>query len=163
MRIRYYGIPVPVAGGAGMIVRWCDDDKPKGKPTDLVPRHDLVDQAPGLDWKPNSRELSQLSIALCAHVLKDDRRAIKVYQRFKLRKLAELRAGEPWSLMADDILAEIVDLETVEKETRRDVAAVARERGPVEHEGGTGPGGAPIKWDTDEHGQRKTPRGSDDE
>lgn len=92
MKIRYYGFPVP---GTMTIVRYVDDERQRTKPRDLPMRRDLAQHAEAFEWGKlvvNGQETNAmpkgadaLALAICAHALADDQRALALYQRFKRR------------------------------------------------------------------------------
>ena len=52
---------------------------------------------------------AQLSLAICADFLDDDRRALAVYQPFKFRIIAQLTMGRPWTLTGAQV-ADVVEV-----------------------------------------------------
>lgn len=77
----------------------------------LPPRHDLRNHSPdGFNWSYSGSGPAQLSLALLADALGDDRRAERVYQRFKQRVISRL-IGDHFTLTADEIRQTVTALE----------------------------------------------------
>lgn len=77
--------------------------RPDGSIYRLDPRLDLRQGAfQGFDWGEDGRttDTVQLAIALCADVLQDDNRAMRIYSHFKGKFLALLNQGEDWEAPA---------------------------------------------------------------
>jgi Family of unknown function (DUF6166) len=81
---------------------------------DLDPRFDLVNHSPdGFEWGYGGSGPSQLALAICASRL-DDADALRIYQRFKTRCVAQIPQNSPsWTsrgvtvdLLIQTILAE---------------------------------------------------------
>jgi hypothetical protein len=57
----------------------------------LPPRFDLWNHSPvGFEWGYCGSGPAQLALALCAHVLHDDERALEIYQDFKFSVVSKL-------------------------------------------------------------------------
>jgi hypothetical protein len=68
----------------------------QGCESTLSLRLDLRNHSPtGFEWGYGGSGPSQLALALCAHVV-GDAVAAKVYQAFKMRAIATIRADEWW-------------------------------------------------------------------
>jgi hypothetical protein len=82
---------------------------PEGKRLPL--RLDLANHSPtGFEWGYGGSGPAQLALALCAHVLEDDVRALRIHQRFKFRTVGGLPPNY-WILTRSQILATIEELE----------------------------------------------------
>ena len=67
---------------------------------DLDPRFDLACHSPdGFNWGFAGSGPAQLALAICAHALGDDARALAIYQEFKRVHVANL--GTSWAM--DDL------------------------------------------------------------
>lgn len=74
-----------------------------GERVELKPRFDLANHSPdGFEWGFAGSGPSQLALALCAEVLGDDTRALRIHQDFKFRLVAMF--GRTWSLSREDAL-----------------------------------------------------------
>jgi hypothetical protein len=163
MQIVYFGVPA----AERMVVRYLDKDDPSDKGANLPLRDDLAQHAPAFDWgkamvgERESRALvvgaSQLALAICAHALADDARALKLHQRFKLRVMGGWLAGKAWAITAEEV-ATTCDAIEADELTPQQKAEIERDKPVIEREGGRGVEGA-IVWDTDESGQRIRQRG----
>lgn len=101
----YSGIPHEGAGKCTVLI---DGAIPLG------PRYDLANHSPdGFQWGYGGSGPAQLALALCAHALKDDERARRVYQRFKFRTVGGWPMGKAWSITDTDIIS---IAETIERE-----------------------------------------------
>jgi len=68
------------------------------KPQELSLRLDLMNHSPtGFSWGYGGSGPAQLALALCADVLKDDRRALDIYQDFKRLFVALLDGHSEWA------------------------------------------------------------------
>lgn len=77
----------------------------------LPTRYDLRNHSPdGFNWGYPGSGPAQLALAICADALKDDERALRIYQIFKNRVVAQL-AGERFSLAESTVLEEIRRIE----------------------------------------------------
>jgi len=73
----------------GPRVIFTDSADPSLKENDLDPRFDLANHSPtGFEWGYGGSGPSQLSLALLADALKDDKRALSFYQAFKMKHVA---------------------------------------------------------------------------
>lgn len=98
---------------AGVVVRI---ESGPGSSSDLDPRLDLRNHSPtGFEFGYGESGPAQLALAICASVLGDDRRAERVYQAFKARAIAPIRADEWWL----DEAAVRAEIERIEKEMQR--------------------------------------------
>ncbi len=82
----------------------------------LPMRLDLFNHSPtGYEWGYYGSGPAQLALALLAHALKDDERAVRLHQRFKTRVIAPMpkHVGFEWEFTQDDIvrLAAEIDAE----------------------------------------------------
>jgi hypothetical protein len=69
----------------------------------VAPRYDLANHSPdGYEWGYEGSGPAQLALALCADVLDDDVRALRVYQRVKRRIIAPL-AADLWTLTEQEV------------------------------------------------------------
>ncbi len=74
-------------------------------------RLDLRNHSPtGLEWGYLGSGPAQLSLAMCARVVGDDR-AIKVYQRVKERIIATLPRNEGWEIPASAVADAVAQAE----------------------------------------------------
>lgn len=162
MTVRYYGIPGKNA------VKYGDDAD--NKPAQVLPaRTDLVHRSIPFAWghveiagraKPAMVEgAATLAIALCAHALADDDRAVRLYQRFKMRVMDKWKADEAWSITVaevaaacDQIEADAVDIAKAQREVDRDKPPIETDRGGQDF----GKGG--VVWSTDDHGRPIEPK-----
>jgi hypothetical protein len=172
MNILYYGVPAYAEGGH-IVVRFMDRSDAKDMGTDLPLRDDLAQHAERFDWgKPmiagrESKALTagaaQLALAICAHALANDRRALALFQRFKHRVVTKWKVGEAWAVTADEVAA-TCDLIEAEQLSPSELGKIVKdgeaEARQVEHETGRGVE-REIVWDTDEGGNRIRPRGAD--
>jgi hypothetical protein len=157
MTIIYYGIP-----GANL-AKFGDGDG--HKPAQPLPiRWDLA-QHGAFAWghltvgtkqvPAHVHGAAQLALALCAHALADDDRAMALYQRFKMRAMDKWKADEPWSITVEEIAAICDQIEVDAKATEKERLAADRDRPPIESEtGGTDFGKGGVKWHTDEKGRQ---------
>ena len=100
----YAGIRVK---GRGAVVTVGDDNGKRGLP----PRNDLYDHSPhGFEWGYGGSGPAQLALAICADVLSDDERALRVYQEFKRRMLAPID-GDEFSMTEARVLEIIAEIE----------------------------------------------------
>ena len=85
--------------GTGVVV--CDDEMAEPLP----PRLDLARHSPtGFEWGYAGSGPAQLALAILAHHLRNDDRALRLYQRFKVEVVQNLpRQG--WALADTDIMA----------------------------------------------------------
>lgn len=62
-----------------------------GPPRNLPMRRDLANHSPtGFEWGYGGSGPAQLALALLAHALKDDERALRLHQRFKWLTISRL-------------------------------------------------------------------------
>ena len=77
----------------------------------LNPRYDLRNHSPdGYNFGYNGSGPAQLSLALLADALGDDRRAQSVYQEFKFKVIGRLQ-GDRFELTDDQIKATVAELD----------------------------------------------------
>lgn len=70
----------------------------------LDPRLDLANHSPtGFEWGYLGSGPAQLALAMLADALANDERALKLYQRFKLNYVANLKRDEPWAISDADV------------------------------------------------------------
>ncbi len=87
-------------GAQGCVV-WIIDGNGERKP--LNPRRELRNHSPtGFEWGYGGSGPAQLALAILAEHLRDDRAALKWYQRFKWACIAQMRSGS-WSLSSEEI------------------------------------------------------------
>jgi uncharacterized protein DUF6166 len=86
----------------------------------LNPRFDLARHSPtGFAWGYHGSGPAQLALALCADTLRDDRRALGLYQRLKFKLLGSLAGcGQPFVLPQQRVLDVVFSLE-LEEAARR--------------------------------------------
>ena len=83
---------------------------------DLDPRLDLRNHSPsGMEWGYTGSGPAQLALAMLADHLKDDQRALELYQRFKFAVVAKLprRAWTLSSEQIDEVLRSLLQSEGV--------------------------------------------------
>jgi len=91
----------------------------EGEPYDLPLRLDLISKSPsGFAWGYGGSGPAQLALALCAHVLEDDFRALEIYQDVKSWLILPLGEHEPFELTADDVRAAVDAVESAAAEQR---------------------------------------------
>lgn len=160
--IRYYGIP-----GTNIVKFGNDEDH---KPAEQLPRRDdLVQLDDHYAWgrlKIGDRETpaqvagaAPLALALCAHALRNDQRAIALYQRFKMRVMEKWKATEPWAVTVEEIAAVCDRIEEDAAATEKERLAIERERPGIETDtGGQSFGHGGVVWHTDEAGREVKPK-----
>ncbi len=95
-------------GRGDAVVTVIEPDKP---PRPLDPRLDLRSHSPtGFEWGYAGSGPAQLALALAADVLRDDDRALLVYQRLKF-ELVGAFAEEGWALTEAQLWGTILTLE----------------------------------------------------
>lgn len=78
----------------------------------LPPRNDLRNHSPtGFEWGYGGSGPAQLALAILAHHLEDDERALRLYQRFKEDVIAGLDS-DSWRITSDEINRAIERIET---------------------------------------------------
>lgn len=83
-----------------VIVKAYDDN---GRETDLPMRLDLRGHSPdGFEWGYGGSGPSQLALAILAHYLRDDARALRIYQSFKHDAIAQAQ-GEVLEISGAEI------------------------------------------------------------
>jgi hypothetical protein len=81
-----------------------DDAGPRVSVGMLPVRLDLFNHSPdGFEWGYGGSGPAQLALALLAHALEDDERAVRLHQRFKWRVISGIRRNEPWEFTRDDV------------------------------------------------------------
>jgi hypothetical protein len=154
--ITYYGIP-----GSNLVKFGNSDDHKMAEPLPI--RWDLA-QHGTFAWghlTVGTKEVpahvpgaAQVALALCAHALADDRRALALYQRFKMRAMDKWKATEPWAITVEEISAVCDQIELDAQATEKERIAADKDRPPVEREtGGADFGKGGVVWDTDERGR----------
>lgn len=74
------------------------------KKLSLPLRLDLANHSPtGFSWGYLGSGPTQLSLAILAHHLKNDKQALDLYQQFKFDVIAGLPENTPWQITADQI------------------------------------------------------------
>jgi len=101
---------------SGAQVVWHDADSLQDAGTwfELPRRLDLADHSPtGFEWGFCGSGPAQLSLALLAHALGDDERALRLHQAFKFRLIGGLQ-GDNWAISQNFIrlIADQVERET---------------------------------------------------
>lgn len=156
--IRYYGIP------RSNLVKFGDDAD--SKPAQPLPKRDDLAQHPPFAWGHRmvgtKTVVAQvdgaagLALALCAHALADDQRAVALYQRFKMRAMDKWAPDIPWSVTVEEICAVCDKIEADTKEIAKAQAEADRDRPKVESEvgGGLDPSKGGIQWTTDDRGNK---------
>jgi len=77
----------------------------------LPPRTDLRNHSPtGFEWGYGGSGPAQTALALCAHALGDDERALRVYQQFKFRVVGRMAAE--WRLTRQEIVDIVASIES---------------------------------------------------
>lgn len=95
-------------GRGDAVVNVLEPDKP---PRPLDPRLNLRSHSPtGFEWGYPGSGPAQLALALAADVLKDDDRALLVYQRLKFELVGGF-ADEGWALTEAQLWGTILTLE----------------------------------------------------
>lgn len=98
----------------------------------LPMRLDLRNHSPtGFAWGYWGSGPAQLALALCAHALGDDERALRVYQTFKQSVVGALPQGVDWTMSSDDIVRYVEELEAAKQDRDRRQAEERRPRGPA--------------------------------
>jgi hypothetical protein len=88
--------------GNGLLVWYHDADFDKWIPLPL--RLDLYNHSPtGFECGYGGSGPAQLALAMLAHVLNNDNRALKLHQRFKQRVVARLPHDGDWELNRADL------------------------------------------------------------
>lgn len=78
-----------------------------GQPLD--PRYDLKEISEnGFEWTYEGPEPAQLALAILAHHLKDDRKALQLYEGFMQAVVANL--DNEWEMTGEDIDGAIADI-----------------------------------------------------
>lgn len=114
MRI-YMGFRV---GGMCHVFSW--SARAPGKPARLDMRLDLRNHSPaGFEWGYEGSGPAQLALALAAHVLTDDQRALRVYQSLKRQVVSHFERN-CWALTRDQICSAIQLIES-EHQRREEV------------------------------------------
>jgi len=73
----------------------------------LNPRLDLWNHSPtGFEWGYGGSGPAQLALALLAHCLNDDARAVRLHQEFKQEVVANLE-GRGWKMTSHEILVAV--------------------------------------------------------
>lgn len=156
----YYG--VPSTKKADGFVRFMDSDVPsQGHPLPGVgkPEWGFV-VADGRQTKIMAPGAAAIALAICRHALKSDGQGLALYQRFKRRVMEKWPADQPWAITAEEVIA-VCEQIIADELTPQQLQVIERDKGVPESEGGRGVEG-PIVWDTDEAGNRRKPRGSDE-
>lgn len=157
MTIRYYGIP-----GKNLVKLGDDEDT---RPAEPLPRRDDLAEHPPYAWGHLMIGTKQapamvpgaagLALALLAHALADDTRAVNLYQRFKMRVMDKWKPDEPWSITVEEIgaVCDLIEADAIEIEKSRQLSE--KDRPAIEREtGGTDFGKGGVVWTTDEAGRK---------
>ena len=105
MRI-YMGFRI---AGLCHVFHW--DAESPSRPQKLNPRYDLHSHSPaGFEWAYGGSGPAQLALALVAHALVDDERALAIYQDFKWSIVGRL-PRDCWSMTRDSVLEHVQALE----------------------------------------------------
>ncbi len=94
----------------------------------LNPRHDLRNHSPdGFCWGIFHAGAAQLALALCAHALGNDRRALRLYQRFKAKVIGTLDIDKGFTISLKSVVrtCEEIEAEMAEDERREQARAQA--------------------------------------
>lgn len=76
---------------------------------------DLANKSPtGFAWGYGGSGPAQLALAILAHYLADDRKALECYQTFKDAVIAHFDQDKPWTLRPDEIRATLAKLQEAE-------------------------------------------------
>lgn len=98
-----------IASGAAPKIEVVDH----GKSTPLPARDDLIDlRAEPFDWGDRAAGSTKLALALCAHALADDQRAVRVHERFR-DEVVSIMADDRWVLTKAGIAAVVDTIERV--------------------------------------------------
>lgn len=90
-----------------------------GSERDLSPRFDLRRHSTtGFAWGYGGSGPAQLALAILADALRDDARALAVYQDFKFGVIAGVSRDEPLDLSEADVLAAVETLEAAAARAR---------------------------------------------
>jgi hypothetical protein len=76
----------------------------------LRQRHDIVQHAVGFDWGTLGEASAQLSLAILADALGDDRKALQLYWGFNWNVVAKLKPNEPWRLTETEVRRAVTDI-----------------------------------------------------
>lgn len=80
---------------------------PGGIPKRLATRTDLANHSPdGFEWGYPGSGPAQLALAICADFLDDDAEALKVYQDFKMARVATIQSDD-WIITSTEVGATI--------------------------------------------------------
>jgi hypothetical protein len=90
---------------------WCQEE---GREAELPLRLDLWNHSPtGFEWSYGGSGPAQLALALLAHALGDDERAVRLHQAFKGKVVAGL-PREGWTLLVEEVRSVADELEREE-------------------------------------------------
>lgn len=76
----------------------------------LPARRDLFSHSHGYEWGYAGSGPAQLALAILAHALRDDERALRLHQQFKFRAINGL-ARSSWMLTRDEVLSDVAAIE----------------------------------------------------
>jgi len=78
----------------------------------LDPRLDLANHSPtGFMWGYGGSGPAQLALAILCDHLGDDRRALKAYQTFKFRVIAQIPMNESWTMTSEQVQQQVDAIE----------------------------------------------------
>lgn len=97
---------------AGNVVEVFVHDGGRKISNELDPRLDLVDHKSNgkFNWGYDGAAPAQLALALCADVLKNDKRAVAIHKAFMARYVVRWSQGQ-FEIVADTLVSVIKDLE----------------------------------------------------
>lgn len=85
----------------------------------LPPYRKLFNHSPtGFNWGYEGSGPAQLALALLADALRDQRRAVRLHQAFKRKKIGALKVDE-WTMTEYEILATVTQIEAEQQEALR--------------------------------------------
>jgi hypothetical protein len=89
-----------------------------GRKRRLRLRLDLDNHSPtGFEWGYGGSGPAQLALALLADATGNDRRAVKLHQRFKWKIIAPIKRDEEWFMTGLDVCAAATVIETTSPES----------------------------------------------
>lgn len=86
----------------------------------LDPRRDLCDHSPdGFAWGYGGSGPAQLALAICADALRDDQRALRVYQAFKWNVVSFWKQDRGWEIDETEVRKIVVHIEHLAASARK--------------------------------------------